>query len=96
MSRTIRSRLLRVPDVSKVEILGAQDEQIYHRVLDGEARRPRASIAPTLIAALRAQNAVSPAGTLQTGDEKLALRVSGAFELRAGHPRRQYRRRTAG
>jgi len=32
-----------------------------------------------LIAALRAQNAVNPAGILQTGDEKLALRVSGAF-----------------
>ena len=33
-----------------------------------------------VIAALRAQNAVSPAGTLQTGDETLALRVSGAFQ----------------
>jgi multidrug efflux pump subunit AcrB len=33
-----------------------------------------------MVAALRAQNAVSPAGALQTGDEKLALRVSGAFQ----------------
>src|SRR4029077_17055168 len=33
-----------------------------------------------VIAALQAQNAVSPAGILQTGDERLALRVSGAFE----------------
>ena len=32
-----------------------------------------------LIAALQAQNAVRPAGVIQTGDEKLSLRVSGAF-----------------
>jgi multidrug efflux pump subunit AcrB len=32
-----------------------------------------------LIAALQAQNVVQPAGTVQTGDEALALRVSGAF-----------------
>jgi multidrug efflux pump len=32
-----------------------------------------------LIAALRAQNAVSPSGSLQTGDVTLLIRVSGAF-----------------
>ena len=32
-----------------------------------------------LIAAIEAPNAVSPAGTLETGDETLRLRVSGAF-----------------
>jgi multidrug efflux pump subunit AcrB len=32
-----------------------------------------------LIAALQAQNVVRPAGTIQTGDETLSLRVSGAF-----------------
>ena len=36
-----------------------------------------------LIAALRAQNAVSPAGELQTGDETISLRVSGAFRSEA-------------
>ena len=33
-----------------------------------------------LIAALQAQNAVTPAGVVQTGDEKMLVRVSGAFE----------------
>ncbi len=42
----IRSQLLQVPDVSKIEILGAQDEQIYRRVLDRAAGGPRASTAP--------------------------------------------------
>ena len=32
-----------------------------------------------LISALQAQNIVRPGGTIQTGDEKLSLRVSGAF-----------------
>jgi hypothetical protein len=32
-----------------------------------------------LIAALQAQNAVTPAGVVQTGDEKILVRVSGAF-----------------
>ena len=75
----IRKQLLRVPDVSKVEILGAQDERIFvefsTKVLAGLGI-DRAS----LIASLQAQNAVSPAGALQTGDETLALRVTGAFE----------------
>ena len=41
--------------------------------------RASASTARPCSAALRAQNAVSPAGALETGDEKILLRVSGAF-----------------
>jgi multidrug efflux pump len=75
----IRNRLLRVADVTRVEIFGAQDERIFvefsTKTLAGLGIDRAA-----LIAALQAQNAVSPAGALQTGDEKLALRVTGAFE----------------
>ncbi|MGA8055542.1 MAG: efflux RND transporter permease subunit, partial [Burkholderiales bacterium] len=75
----IRKRLLRVADVSKVEILGAQDERVFvefsTKTLAGLGIDRAA-----LIASLQAQNAVSPAGALQTGDETLALRVTGAFE----------------
>lgn len=74
----IRSKLLQVPDVSKIEILGAQDEQIYvefsTQVLAGLGIDRAA-----LIAALQAQNSVIPSGSLQTGDEKLVIRVTGAF-----------------
>ena len=74
----VRSRLLTVPDVSKIDILGAQDEVIY---IDFSAERLAGlGFDPgTLIAALRAQNIVSPAGDLSTRDESIALRVSGAF-----------------
>ncbi len=75
----IRSQLLRVPDVAKIEMLGAQDERIFvefsMRVLAGLGIERSA-----LIAALQAQNIVSPAGVIQTGNEQLLLRVSGAFE----------------
>ena len=78
----IRSRLLQVPDVSKIELIGAQDEQIY--VEFSVAELAGLGIDRTaLMAALRAQNAVSPAGELQTGDETISLRVSGAFRSEA-------------
>jgi multidrug efflux pump subunit AcrB len=78
----VRSRLLLVPDVSKIEILGAQDEQIF---LEFSTQRLAALGLdyPALIAALQAQNVVRPAGVLQTGDEQVALRVSGAFDSEA-------------
>ncbi|QVL47196.1 MAG: efflux RND transporter permease subunit [Thiocapsa sp.] len=73
-----RSQLLTVPDVSKIDILGAQDEVIF---IDFSVERLAGlGFDPgTLIAALRAQNIVSPAGILSTSDESIALRVSGAF-----------------
>jgi multidrug efflux pump subunit AcrB len=75
----VRSRLLNLPDVSKIEVLGAQDEQIFV-----EFSTPQLAglgiDRSALIAALQAQNAVSPAGTIQTGNETLSIRVTGAFE----------------
>ncbi|MCC6777831.1 MAG: efflux RND transporter permease subunit, partial [Hyphomicrobiales bacterium] len=74
----IRSKLLQVPDVSKIEILGAQDERIFVEF----SMQELASLGidrSALIAALQAQNVVQPAGTIQTGNEALSLRVSGAF-----------------
>jgi multidrug efflux pump subunit AcrB len=74
-----RSRLLRVPDVSKIEVLGAQDEVVFIEFslerLAGLGLNYQA-----LVAALRAQNLVQPAGLVQTGEERLAIRVSGAFQ----------------
>jgi multidrug efflux pump len=75
---SIRSRLLQVPDVSKIEMLGAQDEVIYiefsTQLLAGLGIDRN-----TLVSVLRAQNVVTPAGVIQTGNEQLLLRVSGSF-----------------
>ena len=78
----IRSRMLHVPDVLKVEILGAQDEKVYVEFSVRQLARLEIDRA-ALISALQAQNIVIPSGTIQTGDEKLLLRVSGAFESEA-------------
>lgn len=72
------SRLLQVPDVSKIEILGAQDEQIFVEFSTKHLAGLGIDRA-ALIAALQTQNAVSPSGVLQTGGEKHIIRVSGAF-----------------
>jgi multidrug efflux pump subunit AcrB len=74
----MRSKLLQVPDVSKIEILGAQDEQIYVE-FDTRQLAGLGIDRAALIAALQAQNAVIPAGAIQTGDEKISIRVTGAF-----------------
>jgi multidrug efflux pump subunit AcrB len=75
----IRDRLVQVPDVTKVEIIGAQDEQILVE-FSVQQLAGLGIDRSALAAALAAQNVVSPSGILQTGDENLTLRVSGAFE----------------
>lgn len=75
----IRSRLLRLPDVSKIEVLGAQDEQIFIEFSTERLAGLRLDY-PTIIGALQAQNIVRPAGVIQTGQERVFLRVSGAFD----------------
>ena len=78
----VRSKLLLVPDVSKVEVLGAQDEEI---VLEFNTER-LAGLGldfTALTRALQAQNVVRPAGTLHTAEERISLRVSGAFDSEA-------------
>jgi len=75
----VRSRLLGVQDVSKIDVLGEQDERIFIEF----STRHLAGLGidrSQLIAALQQQNAVSPSGVVQTGDEKLSLRVSGGFD----------------
>ena len=41
----------------------------------------------------RRRTSIRPAGVMQTGDERVFLRVSGAFDIRAGHRGSQLRRR---
>ena len=78
----IRARLLNLPDVSKIEVLGAQDEQIYIEFSTERIAGMRLDFR-TIIAALQTQNIVRPAGVIQTPQERLFLRVSGAFDNEA-------------
>ena len=82
----IRSRLLLVPDVSKIEIIGAQDEQIFVEFSTQQLAGLGIDRA-AMIAALQAQNAVIPAGSLQTGDEKLSIAGIRGIPFRKGSSR---------
>jgi multidrug efflux pump len=75
----VRKQLLQLPDISKVDMLGAQDERVYVE-FSTEQLAGLGIDRTALIAALQAQNAVTPAGVVQTGDEKILVRVSGAFQ----------------
>ena len=74
----IRSQLLQVPDVSKVNLIGAQPERIY--IQFSPAKLAGYGLTPaSLAAALQAQNIVVPSGAITTDAENIILRVSGAF-----------------
>ena len=74
-----RSRLLNVPDVSKIEVLGAQDEQIYIEFSTERLAGLRLNL-NQIVATLQAQNLVRPAGTMQGEQERVFLRVTGSFD----------------
>ena len=75
----IRSKLLQVPDVAKIEVLGAQDERIYIEFSNEKLAGLRLNL-QSIINTLQAQNLLRPSGVLQTDKERVYLRVSGAFD----------------
>ncbi|MBI5130227.1 MAG: efflux RND transporter permease subunit [Rhodopseudomonas palustris] len=74
----VRAKVLQVPNVGRVDIIGAQDEVIY---LEFSPRKVAALGLDqrSIIASLQAQNAITPSGVLQAGPERVAVRVSGQF-----------------
>lgn len=75
----IRRIMLGIQDVSKVEIVGEQSEKVYIEVAN--AKLAELGIAPTVIAnAVKGQNAMTPAGMIDTKSDNVYLRISGVFE----------------
>ena len=74
----VRARVLTVPNVGKVNLVGQQDEAIYLEI----STREIAALGldrQTVIRTLQAQNAIAPSGVIQAGPERISLRVSGSF-----------------
>lgn len=73
-----RTSVLAVPNVGKVDIIGAQDEVIY---LEFPPRKIAALgiNQSDIVETLREQNAVTQSGIVQAGPERVALRVGGRF-----------------
>lgn len=75
----LRQRLLHVPGVKKVNIIGEQSERIY--VEFAHERLATLGIAPQdVFAALNSQNALTPAGAVETKGPQVFIRLDGAFD----------------
>jgi multidrug efflux pump len=78
----VRAKILTVPNVGKVDILGAQDEVIY---LEFSTRKIAALGLDirSIMASLQGQNAVAPSGVFEAGPERISVRVNGQFTSEA-------------
>jgi multidrug efflux pump subunit AcrB len=78
-AETLRQRLLHVPGVKKVNIVGEQPERIY--VEFSHERLATLGIGPQQVfAALNSQNALTPAGAVETRGPQVFVRLDGAFD----------------
>lgn len=75
----IRRTLLAVNDVKKVELVGVQAEKIYVEM--ESSKLAGLGIDPgIIIAAVKAQSAMTASGMLETSSDNVYVRVSGLFE----------------
>jgi multidrug efflux pump subunit AcrB len=75
----LRQRLLKVADVTKVNLYGTQDERVF--VEFSHAKLATLGITTqALFDSLAKQNAVVPAGTVETSSQRVPLRVTGAYD----------------
>ena len=78
-AETLRQQLLHVPGVKKVNIIGEQAERIF--VSFAHDRLATLGVTPQdIFAALDSQNALSPAGSVETSGPQVVVRVDGAFD----------------
>lgn len=78
-AESLRQRLLHVPGVKKVNIIGEQAERIF--VSFSHDRLATLGISPQAIfAALNNQNVLTPAGSIDTQGPQVWIRLDGAFD----------------
>ena len=78
-AETLRQRLLHVPGVKKVNIVGEQSERIFVEL--SHARLATLGISPQeVFAALNNQTVLTPAGSVETHGPQVFIRLDGAFD----------------
>lgn len=76
---SLRQRLLHVPGVKKVNLIGERPEKIF--VEFSHDRLATLGLTPTtLFAALNDQNLLTPAGSIDTHGPQVVVRLDGAFD----------------
>ena len=78
-SDRIRTELLRVPSVAKVDLIGEQEQRIYVELSNARLANLGLDV-QTVTRALAEQNAVAPGGYFETRNERIYLRPSGAYD----------------
>jgi multidrug efflux pump subunit AcrB len=75
----LRTELLRVPDVNKVDFIADQEQRVYVEIAN--AQLAKLGLTPQQIAdAVDAQNSVSGAGLYTTADDRVYVRPSGQIQ----------------
>lgn len=78
-AETLRQRLLHVPGVKKVMIIGERPQKIF--VEFSQARLATLGVSPRdLFAALNDRNLVTPAGSIETQGPQVQIRLDGALD----------------
>jgi multidrug efflux pump subunit AcrB len=78
-AETLRQRLLHVPGVKKVNIIGEQPERIF--IAFSHERLATLGLSPQdVFAALHSQNALTPAGSIETKGPQVFVRLDGALD----------------
>jgi multidrug efflux pump len=78
----VRARLLKLPDIEKVDLFGEQPQKIIIEL--SNQKLTSLGISPALLAQmLQQQNAVTGAGTFDAGPERIRMSVSGRFQTLA-------------
>ncbi|USQ95204.1 efflux RND transporter permease subunit [Caulobacter sp. RL271] len=78
-AETLRQRLLHVPGVKKVQIIGEQPQKIF--VEFNQARLATLGVSPRdLFSALNDRNLVTPGGAIETQGQQVQVRLDGAID----------------
>ena len=74
----VRAKVLTVPNIGKVNLIGAQDEVIFLEFSTREMAALGIS-QQDVVQTLQAQNAITPSGVIEAGPERISIRVTGQF-----------------
>src|SRR3954469_17498676 len=77
IAKGVRQRLLRVPDVTKADLLGLQDEKIYIEFSHARLAMLGLQVDQSL-EGVRRQNTIVATGPVETKGERVSVRVDGA------------------
>ncbi|MCC6509498.1 MAG: efflux RND transporter permease subunit [Pirellulaceae bacterium] len=80
VAERMRKRLLRVADVEKVDFIGDLPQKVYVEI--SHAKLASLGVSPqTIFDSVARQNSLNPAGKIETGSDRIYIRVGGEFDV---------------